>query len=339
MNILVTGGAGFIGSHLCDELIQHGHTVRVIDSLEGQVHGAEMRRPPYLNPKVQLFRGSLEVRLDVDCALEGADVVFHLAAAVGVGQSMYDLSGYTLKNNLGTAVLLEALRQSSVRKLIVASSMSVYGEGAVTDGRPIGTDESRPPNPQSIYALTKYDQERMCLIAGKAYSIPTTALRFFNVYGPRQALSNPYTGVMAIFASQILNGKPPTVFEDGQQLRDFVHVSDVAHACRLAMHGYASDEAVNVGTGEAISILSVAKLLSRELGGKQPIITGHTRSGDIRHCYADIGKARSMLGYEPSVSFSAGVKSLAAAWADERPADHSDRAMAELSQRQLIRRR
>jgi dTDP-L-rhamnose 4-epimerase len=259
-HVLITGGAGFIGSHLADELLTHGYKVRALDSLAPQVHGGAARRPEYLDPDVELVVGDIRDRDAVRRALEGIDAVYHLAAAVGVGQSMYEIVHYTNLNNVGTAVLLEALIEKPVERLVVASSMSIYGEGLyrAPDGStsrglersveqlrrhewevrnnrheiltPVPTPESKPPALASVYALSKYDQERMCLIVGRAYRIPTVAMRFFNVYGTRQALSNPYTGVLAIFASRLLNDKPPLIYEDGMQQRDFVSVYDIAQA-------------------------------------------------------------------------------------------------------------
>jgi dTDP-L-rhamnose 4-epimerase len=265
MHILITGGAGFIGSHLADDLIRRGHQVRALDILTPQVHGADAVRPDYLHPAVELVQGDVRDARTMRRALEGIDVVYHFAAAVGVGQSMYEVDHYTSTNNLGTAVLLQELVHRPVQRLIVASSMSVYGEGVyqradgqIVDGversieqlragrwepcdergqplTPLPTPESKPPRLSSVYALSKYDQERLCLIIGRAYDIPTVALRFFNVFGPRQALSNPYTGVLAIFASRLLNDGPPLIFEEGGQRRDFVSVYDIVEACRLAL--------------------------------------------------------------------------------------------------------
>ncbi|HWG55068.1 MAG TPA: NAD-dependent epimerase/dehydratase family protein, partial [Gaiellaceae bacterium] len=286
-NVLISGGAGFIGSHLADELLAHGHRVRALDSLDPQVHRGGAR-PDYLNADVELVRGDVRDREAVAAALDGVDVVYHFAARVGVGQSMYEIADYQSVNAHGTGILLEALLDRPVEKLVVASSMSVYGEGAYVDEggqpcaavertraqlergeweptgaggerlRPIPTPETKQPALASIYALGKYDQERMCLIFGSAYGIPTVALRFFNVYGTRQALSNPYTGVLAIFASRMLNGRSPLVFEDGEQRRDFVSVADVARACRLALERPDADGRVlNVGSGRSVSVLEI----------------------------------------------------------------------------------
>jgi dTDP-L-rhamnose 4-epimerase len=366
--ILITGGAGFIGSHLADQLLSRGCHVRVLDSLVRQVHGDN--GPDYLNADIDLVRGDLRDPSIMRRALRGIDVVYHFAAAVGVGQSMYQIHAYTSINSVGTAVLLEALAAKPVEKLIVASSMSIYGEGLYrgSDGsrrvvaertleqlrnavwdftaeageplEPIATPESKPPSLSSVYALTKYDQERMCLMVGRAYRIPTVALRFFNVYGPRQALSNPYTGVLAIFASRYLNDNPPLIFEDGLQKRDFVSVHDVVQACLLCLDtpGMAMNESVfNVGSGQAYTIRELAERIAHALGKEdiEPQITGKYRVGDIRHCFADISLARACLNYTPKVSLEQGILELAD-WLDGRSAlDRVESASAELAQRGL----
>ena len=366
--ILITGGAGFIGSHLADSLLAAGHRVRALDNLSPQVHGERETAPDYLSDEVELIVGDVRDRQTVDRALQGVDVVFHLAAAVGVGQSMYRIEHYTDVNNRGTAVLLEALAERRVERLVVASSMSVYGEGLYhnRDGRPVEsaersrgqlergdwetrgpagepltpmpTPEHKPPSLASVYALSKYDQERMCLMVGAAYGIPTTALRFFNVFGTRQALSNPYTGVLAIFASRLLNGKRPSVFEDGQQRRDFVSVSDVARACQLAMERPGSaGEVLNVGSGRSYAIAEIGQRLARVLEREdlEPEITGTYRVGDIRHCFADIGRAREVLGFEPRVALEDGLAELAAWLARQVATDRVEEAQAELAARGL----
>jgi dTDP-L-rhamnose 4-epimerase len=342
--ILVTGGAGFIGSHLADNLLRRGYAVRVLDNLCSQVHGPDPARPAYLGRDVELIVGDVQDPERVRAALHNVDGVVHLAAAVGVGQSMYELAHYTTANNLGTAVLLEALIERPVEKLVVASSMSVYGEGLYSDAtgntvirperdgaqlrrgewelrdrggaplHPVPTPETKPPSLASVYALSKYDQERMCLLIGAAYGISTVALRFFNVFGPRQALSNPYTGVLAIFAARLLNGHPPLIFEDGNQQRDFVHVLDVSEACRLAYESNAAaGQVFNIGSGSAITINEVARTLAARLDKDEllPEKTNKYRIGDIRHCFADIGRARELLGYAPQVGFEEGVRDLA----------------------------
>ena len=362
-SILVTGGAGFIGSHLVDELLASDYDVRVLDALVGQVHGAA-ERPPYLNSGAELLVGDVRDGEAVRRALEGVDAVVHLAARVGVGQSMYELTEYTGSNSYGTAVLLQALLDRPVQKLLVASSMSIYGEGATApveavertredlEARrfePLGaggevltalpTPETKRAANSSVYALTKYDQERLCLVFGDAYAVPTVALRFFNVYGPRQALSNPYTGVLAIFASRLLNGRAPLVFEDGGQRRDFVNVSDVTSACLLALeHDAAAGQALNIGSGESVTVTEIARKLARVLGVEiEPELTGTFRTGDIRHCFADITRARALLGYEPAVALEDGMAELAE-WLETQTAeDHVDQATAELVSRGLAR--
>lgn len=364
--ILITGGAGFIGSHLCDELIGKGYSVRVLDSLIAQVHGADAERPAYLHPDVELVVCDVRDKAAVLRALKGVDAVYHFAARVGVGQSMYEVNEYTDVNNRGTAVLLEALIESPVKRLIVASSMSIYGEGLYVsdngdvvedasrplkqlkasnwelynDGqplKPIATPESKKPSLASVYALSKYDQEVMSLICGKAYNIPTVALRFFNVYGTRQALSNPYTGVLAIFASRYLNNKAPLIFEDGEQKRDFVSVKDVAKACRLALEvEEAAYEVFNIGSGNSYTVNEIASKLSKTMGVEvEQNVTGEYRVGDIRHCFGDISKAKRILGFEPEVNFEDGLKELAE-WLEEQVAvDNVDQAKEELAARGL----
>ena len=343
MRILITGGAGFIGSHVGDELLRHGHEVRALDVLAPQVHGENAGRPDYLNDDIELIRGDVRDPDAVRRALDRVDAVYHFAAAVGVGQSMYEVARYTSVNNIGTAVLLEALVERPVERLVVASSMSLYGEGAyrtaggaivpgparsreqLAQGRweltgadggpltPVPTPEDKRPELASVYALSKFDQEQLCLMVGAAYDIPTVALRFFNVFGTRQALSNPYTGVLAIFASRLLNGRPPMLFEDGKQRRDFVSVHDVVDACLLAMERPdAVGRAFNVASGESRRVIDVASHIGKALGRElPPEITGKYRVGDIRHCFADITLARDQLGYEPRVSFEQGMRELA----------------------------
>lgn len=371
MKILVTGGAGFIGSHLVDALVGAGHDVRVLDSLEPQVHGEHAGRPVYLHPKAELRVADVRDRAAVAAALEGVEAVFHEAAAVGVAQSMYEIERYVGANSLGVAALLEELvaRRDRIRRLVVASSMSLYGEGACrdADGRPaypgmrplaqledrrfdpldargrpleaVPTPESKPLAPTTVYAVTKRDHEELALAVGGAYGIPVSVLRYFNVYGPRQALSNPYTGVMAIFAARLLNGRAPLVFEDGAQTRDFVHVSDVVQANLLAL---ASDAAVgkvfNVGTGRATTIAEIARVLSRALGASlDPKITGEFRAGDVRHCVADIARIRKELGFEPRVSLDAGVRNLLDWLRGQEADDRVEAARSELVARGLAR--
>ncbi|MDX1648509.1 MAG: NAD-dependent epimerase/dehydratase family protein [Myxococcota bacterium] len=371
MKVLVTGGAGFVGSHLVDALLAQGHQVRVLDALDPQVHGPERSRPGHLDPRAELLVGDVRDRELVARALEDVDVVSHQAAAVGVGQSMYEIERYVSVNAVGAAVLLEEVvaRRDRIRRLTVASSMSIYGEGAYADDegrmvfpglrdeaalreqrfemlgpegkelRPVPTPEEKPLQPTSIYAITKRDHEEMCLAVGAAYGIPTVALRYFNIYGPRQALSNPYTGVMAIFSARIMNRNRPLIFEDGLQTRDFVHVSDIVQANLLALE---KDEAVgrvyNVGTGRPTSVRRVAEALSEQLDFPDPPeVTGRFRAGDIRHCVADIARARRELGYEPRMSLEEGMRDLLAWLRTQQPEDRVADAARELEARGLTR--
>jgi dTDP-L-rhamnose 4-epimerase len=364
--VLITGGAGFIGSHVADELLRAGDRVRALDSLHEQVH-PDGSRPEYLDPDVEVVEGDVRDRKAVGRALDGADAVIHFAARVGVGQSMYEIHDYVDANTTGTAVLLEELLDRSIGRLVVASSMSVYGEGSYVDAagrpvvavertraqlergeweprgpsgqrlRPVPTDESKPPALSSVYALSKFDQERLCLLFGAAYSVPTVALRFFNVYGPRQALSNPYTGVLAIFASRLLNDRSPLVYEDGHQRRDFVSVYDVARACRLALESdEAAGQVLNVGSGESVSVCEIAAQLATVLDKDiEPEVSEKARVGDIRHCFADISRARDLLGFEPQVSLEDGMRELAEWLEGQAAVDRVDAASAELAARGL----
>jgi dTDP-L-rhamnose 4-epimerase len=366
--ILITGGAGFIGSHLADNLLRHGYQVRALDCLARQVHGEDAARPDYLDPEVELITGDVRDPESVRRSLAGVDAVFHLAAKVGVGQSMYQIVDYTAANNGATAVLLEALIEHPVERLVVASSMSIYGEGLyraadgtlvggadrtlaqleahqweLQDSRgerlvPVPTPETKIPTLASVYALSKYDQERMCLMIGRAYRIPTVALRFFNVYGPRQALSNPYTGVLAIFSAQLLAERAPVIFEDGGQQRDFVNVRDVAEGCRLAMETPAAAGGVfNLGSGERFTVREIADRIAGALDRNHlvPRITQHYRTGDIRHCFADISQARRVLGFKPRVAFADGLAELVDWLAESSPTVAPAEAAAELSVRGL----
>jgi dTDP-L-rhamnose 4-epimerase len=367
MHVLITGGAGFIGSHLADDLLSAGHRVRVLDILSEQVHGPDATRPEHLNADAELIHGDVRNADDVRRALDGIDAVYHFAAAVGVGQSMYEVAHYTSTNNVGTAVLLEALIQRPVQRLIVASSMSIYGEGLYRDSddtivgglersleqlrrgdwevrnasgarlEPVPTTEVKQPALASVYALSKFDQERLCLMIGRAYGLPTVALRFFNVFGTRQALSNPYTGVLAIFASRLLNGNAPMIFEDGLQQRDFVSVHDVARGCHLALTAPdAVGHAINIGSGRACTIAEVAMMLSTVLGRDvPPDVCGKYRVGDIRHCFADISLARRALGYEPRIRIEDGLVDMAAWLEGQMADDRVAEASAELDARGL----
>ena len=371
LNILVTGGAGFIGSHLVDALVDAGHRVRILDSLVEQVHGPTA--PPHLNKEAEFIRGDVCDPEAVRTSLDGIDVVYHQAAEVGVGQSMYEIVRYVKANDLGTAVLLEEMikRPSQFKKLVVASSMSIYGEGAYrcencgtkvypqlrSDAQlaahdwefkcdtcggvleTVGTPEEKPLFPTSVYAVTKQDQEQYGLAIGRAYKIPTVAFRYFNVYGTRQALSNPYTGVCAIFSSRLLNDQAPTIFEDGEQSRDFVHVSDIVQANLLALETNKGDyEAMNIGTGRATSVKQIAQLLAQGLGKDiEPVVVGKYREGDIRHCVADISKAKKLLGYQPKVSLEDGLAELLDWLGHQDAEDRVESATAELAERSLVK--
>ena len=362
--VLITGGAGFVGSHLADGLLRAGHAVRVLDNLTPQVHRGGA--PDYLSRQVELVVGDIRDSRTVQKALRGVDVVFHFAAAVGVGQSMYEISRYMSINTQGTAELLQGVLDSkiSLQKMVVASSMSIYGEGryrcpacecdAAPPVRPakqlkaglwdltcrhcrgtldpLPTSEDKPSEINSMYALSKRDQEELCMIYGRTYGLPVTALRFFNIYGTRQALSNPYTGVAAIFASKLINEQSPLVFEDGEQMRDFVSVHDIVSANMLAMESGKSDGAViNIGCGKPISIRQVAEILAQALGKDvAPVITQKYRAGDIRHCYADLTRARQLLGYEPKIAHMEGFEELAEWLQFQKAVDHADTMLREL---------
>lgn len=370
--VLITGGAGFIGSHLVDAYLEAGFDVRVLDNLDPQIHGpllAEGRRPGYLSPEAELILGDVRDRDVLKRALRGVSVVSHHAALVGVGQSMYEVERYTSVNALGTAVLLDVIVNDRlpVRRLIVASSMSVYGEGTYVrpstgapaypdlrtrqqleekrwevdaDGEglaPTVTQEDRPLKPASVYAITKRDQEELCLSVGTGYGIPTIAFRYFNVFGPRQALSNPYTGVVAIFASRLMNGKPPLVYEDGRQRRDFVHVRDVAAANVRASQAPAGVSGVaNIGSGSSVTVLEIARTLAAAMGlSIEPTVTDKFRFGDVRHCYADIGRSRSLLGWNPKESLESSTAELLGWLEGQVAVDRVDDMVKELESRGL----
>jgi dTDP-L-rhamnose 4-epimerase len=372
MRVLITGGAGFIGSHLADRLLADGHEVRALDNLDRQVHPAG-ERPDYLDADVELQVGDVRDREAVRRALDGVDAVVHLAAAVGVGQSMYEIERYTSINAIGAAIVLEEAveRRDAIRKMLVASSMSIYGEGqyrnpptgetglaprlrsesrlaarewevVAEDGTPLEpepTAETKPLHPTSIYAIGKRDHEEMFLAIGAAYGVPTVALRLFNVYGERQALSNPYTGVAAIFSSRLLNDRAPIVFEDGEQTRDFIDVRDIARCFLLALgHDGADGRTLNVGTGRPTSINEVARVIGVGLGKEiEPEIRGEFRAGDIRHCYADTRLADELLGFRAEIPFEAGMQELSGWLQGQAAPDSVDAARDALVARGLAR--
>lgn len=353
MRVLITGGAGFIGSYVCKQLLIDDHEVIILDNLDPQVHNDE-GWPSYLPENIEKHQGDVRDRELLCSLLDKADAVIHLAAAVGVGQSMYEIERYCSVSVLGTAILLEEVvkRKNKIKKLIVASSMSIYGEGLYKTSynqivspksrklnqlsnkewelydennsllNPIPTNEEKVLMPESIYAINKRDQEEMCLVIGKAYGIPTVAFRMFNVYGPFQSLSNPYTGVAAIFSSKLLKGEQPLIFEDGNQRRDFVFAEDVARAYSMALSSSKVDGlALNIGSGQSITVseiaITIAKLMGKDI---EPIITSNFREGDIRHCFADITLIKNVLNWQPNFSFEEGMFKLLA-WLENQAVD------------------
>jgi dTDP-L-rhamnose 4-epimerase len=376
MKVLVTGGAGFVGSHTVDRLLVEGHEVRVLDNLDAQVHGEGASVPRHLAghlsaKAIDYHQGDTRDPMALKRAVDGMEAVLHLAAAVGVGQSMYQPVYFADVNTVGTAALLEVLanEKTSVGKLVVASSMSIYGEGAyrcpacgpqagvtrplaqLAEHRwevecprcsapmaPVETSETKPLECTSIYAVTKKSQEEMVLCFGQAHRLPAVALRYFNIYGPRQSLSNPYTGVGAIFLSRLLNDHPPLVFEDGGQSRDFIHVRDIAWANVVALTSDAANgQALNVGTGRATSVLELAHTLARLLGRAiEPQVMHQFRAGDIRHCFADTTRMRETTGFEAELDLDHGMPDLIAWSAGEKPIDAVEESLAELKSRGMV---
>ena len=367
--VLVTGGAGFVGSHLVDALLARGERVRVLDNLDPLAHPGGA--PRHLHDEADLVVGDLRDRDAVDRALTGVDRVFHLGGVVGNGESLINVRRAVDANAVGTATLLEAViaRRERIRRLVVASSMVVYGEGAYecashgavwpreralerlrerrweppcprcgADLRPARTAEDAPLRPTSVYGISKRDQEELALVLGHAYGFEAVTLRYLNVYGPRQALGNPYTGVAAIFAARLLAGRPPLVFEDGEQLRDLVHVSDVVRATLAAMEEpSAPGRALNVATGRPVRIAFLARALARSLGSDlEPELTGEFRAGDIRHCLADTSRARELLGFEATRGLEEGLPELARWVARQAVDERGDEAVAGLRDRGLV---
>lgn len=337
--ILITGGAGFIGSHLADDLLAHGHDVRVLDSITPRVHGGQ--RPTYLNPAAEVIVGDIRDGAIVEKALDGIEVVFHLAAAVSVGESLYEVERCTSVNNVGTAVLMDRLAKTPVERLILASSSTIYGEGLYrtssgaaveiarrtpdqlrrgdwepkADGQtlvPTATPETKLVSPGCVYARSKFDQERMCMRFGRAFGISTLVLRLFNVFGTRQSATTPYSGYLSRWAARVLDDGRPLVFEDGGQLRDFVHVRDVAAACRSTLDSNVSTGVFNIGSGQPRTLASVAKAIADIVGRPEllPESTERYQMGEVRHCFASIVRAESMLGYAPAVVFESGLAEL-----------------------------
>lgn len=369
MKILVTGGAGFVGSFLVDALIKSGHEVRIFDNLEPQIHNGVL--PSYINQEAEFLKGDVRNIDELRKAIENVDVIFHQAAAVGIGQSNYRIRHFVSSNSLGTANILDVLvnENHNVKKLIISSSNTAYGEGKYLcdscgefhpeirtkedikkfgfepvcftckkPGKPIPTDENTYLKCNSIYSYTKKEQEETALFIGKTYGIPVTVLRYFNIFGPRQSLSNPYTGVIAIFLSRIKNNKQPVVYEDGLQTRDFVFVYDVVEANILCMKNKSANYNVfNVGSGAPTSIGFVAENIRELLNSEiKPEITNVFRKGDIRHCYADIRKIKSKLDWQPKHKFENGMKELINWSRSVAATDHFDAAMQELKDKGLI---
>lgn len=371
--VLVTGGAGFIGSHMVDLLVERGYKVRVFDNLEPQVHGASQALPDYLNLDAEFVRGDILDRAALSRALEGCDAVIHDAAMVGVGQSQYQVERYTAVNVTGTAVLLDLIlnERRNIERLLVASSMSIYGEGlyrrpgdgalVAPEARPeeqlarheyevldpdtgerlerMPTPESKPLYCTSIYSLNKKDQEEYVLLAGRVHGLSTVACRFFNVYGSRQSLSNPYTGVAAIFLSRLKNGNRPLIYEDGRQSRDFISVRDLVEAKLFLLENPAALNApYNICTGRPTSVAEVSTTLAGHLGRPdlEPEITGQYRAGDIRHCYGDPSRLAA-LGWTHKTDISEGFRKLIEWAAQAESVDMVDRAHQELVERGLVR--
>jgi len=361
VNVLVTGGAGFIGSHLVDALVERGYKVIAFDNLDAAAHPQPAKWPPYANPKCKYILGDVRDKEALRRAMEGAEVVFHHAAAVGSGISMIDVGRFVEVNSLGTANVLELAveKRERIKKLIVASSMTVMGEGTYecenhgeyypflrpveqlerkewevqcprcgAASRPLAMKEDRPLLPLTIYGLTKMDEELETMLVGGFYKIPVVAFRYFSVYGPRQSLTNPYTGVIARFGTRVITGKEPLIYEDGHQLKDVVHVRDVVRANLLAMErNEANYQVFNLGNGEGLSVYCIGELIAKKLGtALRPVLTGQYRRGDARHGWADISKARRLLGWEPSLSAEEGFADLCQ-WLRDLPDERLEEAI------------
>lgn len=373
MKILITGGAGFIGSNLAKSLVARGHSVTVMDNLSPQIHGENSPLLAAIRDQVRFLHGDVRNRADWITALEGQHVVVHLAAETGTGQSMYEIERYVDVNVRGTAILLDLLANQThnVSRLVVASSRSIYGEGRYncsthgivypqarleldmergdfhvkcpycqTNAELRATTEDSQIHPSSIYGITKQNQEQMILTVGASLGIPAVALRYQNVYGPGQSLTNPYTGILSIFSTRIKNGNEIVIFEDGQESRDFVFIDDVVDATVASIElSDSGQHAVNIGSGVRTSVHDVALSLVSAYRAEIPVrISGNFRLGDIRDNYADIAKARQLLGFNPKIDFTAGIQKFAT-WVESQSinADTYEASISEMRSKGLFK--
>ena len=375
MKVLITGGAGFIGSNLANRLVAENATVTVLDNLSPQIHGDDPHNSALfqsIDKSARFIEGSVVDRSVLERAMEGQDAVVHLAAETGTGQSMYEVSRYVEVNVGGSGLLLDILvkdRKSTIKKLVVASSRAIYGEGKYRSralgilypeareekdllagcfdylcphsGEPLEclpTDEDSKIHPSSVYGITKYNQEQMVMTVCRSIGIGASALRYQNVYGPGQSLSNPYTGILSIFSTRIKNGNEISIFEDGLESRDFVYIDDVVDATHAALiRTQADDRVFGIGSGQRTAVIEVANKLRALYKSNVPItVTGAFRLGDIRHNYADLTRAREVLGFEPKVMFAEGIERFAA-WVDRQEVqpDHYEKSIVEMKSRGL----
>jgi dTDP-L-rhamnose 4-epimerase len=375
--VLITGGAGFIGSNVALKLIAKGYEVTVLDSLSEQIHGAnpEETSPLYNNikDKVNFIKGDVNSREDWMKALDGVVYVIHLAAETGTGQSMYEIKKYVDANIGGTALLLDILTNTkhNVKRVVVAESRAIYGEGKYRcpkcgDVYPlerrdedmqngdfeckcpkcngsvelVATTEDSAIHPSSVYGIAKQVQGQLVHLVCKSIGVESVSFRYQNVYGPGQSLSNPYTGILSIFSTRIKNGNGLNIFEDGKETRDFVYIDDVVDATILGMEvPEANGHVFNIGTGVATDVLTVANTLCDKYGIKVPIVvSGNYRLGDIRHNYADIALARNILGFAPKWDFSAGIGEFCK-WVDGQAVqeDNYDASIAEMKSKGLYK--
>lgn len=372
-HVLVTGGAGFIGSNLSLKLLEKGYQVTVLDNLSPQIHAEPSPLYESIKDKVKFIKGTVLSYDDWKKSLNGVDAVVHLAAETGTGQSMYEIEKYTDVNIKGTSIFLDFLANEAhtVKKMIVASSRSIYGEGkhncsacgvvypterknedmakgdfnvkcpsCGSNTSLLATDETSKIHPSSIYGITKQVQEQMFLVMGKSLNIPAVAFRYQNVYGAGQSLSNPYTGILSIFSTRIKNGSLLNIFEDGKESRDFVYIDDVVEATVLGLEkDEANYEVFNVGLGKAVDVSTVAStLISEYNSGSELTISGNYRLGDIRDNYADLTKIKSKLGFEPKVSFVEGIKRFTT-WVNEQEVaeDKYEQSIAEMKEKGLYK--